>query len=102
MGGLDVNNKPQPKHTPGPLVVYETGLHFIGTPDGLHICKTFNDAGDDVQEANEEFLVRAWNSHYEMLKALKVALANIEANRITNGTVYQLKKAIAKAEAANA
>lgn len=71
----------QSKHTPLPWKVYyakNNGQVILGTGEE-NGCAIQNHSGafwrdDDEAKANAEFVVRACNSHYELLEALECLL----------------------------
>jgi hypothetical protein len=65
------------QHTPLPWT-YE-GFTSIFAPSGLAVANTRADHfGADRAQANAAFIVRACNSHYEMVEALETLLADID------------------------
>lgn len=62
----------QAEHTQGPVRFHDTEANTIvaGHP-GEEVCNTLNGFGD--QRANAEFIIRAWNSHDEMLAELETS-----------------------------
>lgn len=103
--------KPTQTHTPGPWIATEYhdardnshGFEIGGHPDhnaGLSACVC---SGPDC-EANAAFIVRACNSHAELLAALKLAATMQEpadkiGRMIWSGHMATIRAAIARATA---
>ncbi len=94
------------KHTPGPFGYYQpegySGFFYIDQKNiaddrsgigNFAACST----GDETSaKANAEFIVRACNSHYELLEALEAVTIN--SHRQSEKEAYEMaQKAIAKA-----
>ena len=74
---------------------------FITGADGKRVCSLTREAdGRTLQEArdNMEFIVRAVNAHDELVEALRMAIGVLDTDGGYDGTVDELKKALAKAE----
>lgn len=68
-------------------------IDYIGTAIGAI------PTGDDECEANALFIVRACNSHYELVEALKAIMHTAESFiGKTNPTMIRAKQALQKAE----
>lgn len=72
----------EPKHTPGPWkadkckVCPERGAVFVEGPEGWAeqpVCSTY-ETDIETDEANAAFIVRACNSHYDLLAVAQLAL----------------------------
>lgn len=100
------------KHTPGPWRTDENEIRMghayerrVLAPDGSNGgCVVAQLVGDD-RIANAEFIVRACNSHYELLEALKLVTYSLAWHVETQGNgkrmdvmhLAQAREAIAKA-----
>jgi hypothetical protein len=73
------------EHTPTPWGFYNTGEVMKGYCQPFAISQELSanmvagifgdvEGGEDTAKANAEFIVRACNSHYELLEALEIAL----------------------------
>lgn len=94
-------NKPQ--HTPTPWTVFgfssvETVKKYRG--DRLEICEAFTSQIDSAEaKANAAFIVRAVNSHEELLGMAKAWVEIMDADPTTpKDILVKAKQAIAKAE----
>lgn len=98
-------------HTPLPWVSDPAGVGCLGdisTPDGQVIAQTQQVHGDlrhVVREANKDFILRACNSHYELLEALEEFSREYDGFQDGNGdpcpTLEKARAAIAKAKGTN-
>lgn len=98
----------QGKRTPTPWRLSDTGRTIHGTGRNFQVC-TIPAGGvrlSGVDIANGKFIVRACNSHDELLEACKAALKQhrLERRQIfgTDALEEQLRAAISKAEAGHA
>ena len=79
------------KHTPGPWEICKHGTPEAFPQYGVYAEGNQNDhvivKGDNQEnaEANAAFIVRACNSHYEMLEALKQYIRYMDANGMPVG-----------------
>lgn len=66
-----------PKHSPLPLCVCEDNakrtLIVATNKDGMMAAQAYGDTLEEA-EANAEFIVRACNSHYELIRHLENAM----------------------------
>ena len=98
-------------HTSGPWMWTTTGPHMADDytqPYAISehgkanlIAGVFGDVqgGDDIAQANAEFIVRACNAHDDLLAALKTVIANHCPNdRVFCGSCSAARDIIAKAE----
>lgn len=93
------------QHTPGPWecvhnswevsTVYSHGGHGViaECPIDSGVCEETQYHLEAVKDANAEFIVRACNSHYELLEALKELVASID-RRWEGSTTRQRENAI--------
>lgn len=83
-------------HTPTPWKNCENAIYGA---DRTPICDTMRvlnvDNNDSPYEANAEFIVRAVNSHEELVEALKIVLANAS---MPTDIRENTKQVLAKAE----
>lgn len=106
------------KHTPLPWQVWQTlincneyGGHWIEPADkDQDICisgsggarsytrRVIDTQIHDDNKANAEFIVRACNSHYDLLECLKNSIDAMEKFGIADGGIPAAKEAIDKAE----
>lgn len=88
------------QHTPLPWIYWQPGFYgeaySIGPRGNCPILKTLGD-NERVNEANAELVIRAVNSHQELLEALK-AVSRLDYLQEHNALARQVKSAIAKAE----
>ncbi len=78
------------KHTPLPWITAGrngAGDHIHGNDGEVAWCRTYVGIPSETIKANAEFIVRACNSHYELLDAARRAEAMIELLR---ATAYQI------------
>lgn len=81
----------KPKHTPLPWKVREHNnqKRYIDAENGLTIADALMHSSlgnQDNHKANAEFIVKAVNSHYELVEALKLAFKRIkECRELDNG-----------------
>jgi len=95
------------KHTPGPWRIDAPAGSVIIGPDEIDVALTFAGSGFrelETDEANAEFIVRACNSHDELLAALqRVAdwIFNIDGDCVADAQAWA-RAAIAKAKGGDA
>ena len=92
-------------HTKGPWKVDKVKNRLYGENNTSVIYNFPPQVGptdnDQEQEANAEFIVRACNSHYDLLEACEMMLRLIEGENLDekfDGETEVLRDAIAKAE----
>lgn len=90
------------KHTPLPWVVNEMDDTFIETTSGKGICEIPSNGCYDYSELdhNAKFIVRACNSHYDLVEALEMIVDYLDSD-LTTAECYILEKtkqALAKAK----
>lgn len=88
------------KHTPGPWAVDNSRLFPVITDETgkLFIGKTHGETTAEM-DANAVFIVRACNSHYDLLEAAKMGLSVLESEEGSDKTQGDImRSAIAKAE----
>ncbi len=91
----------KPKHSPLPwsLDFEDRCIHGSDKEFVTHISESrfYDGRKDDTAKVNAEFIVKAVNSHYDLLEACKYVVENTHCSDLGyNGDV--LRKAIAKAE----
>lgn len=66
-------DKSPPTHTPGPWYIEDGRIYGQEARDDYLICDLApgNQGINETDEANAEFIVRACNSHYELLETLE-------------------------------
>jgi len=101
----------QPKHTPAPYAVgdksknQDAAMVYSDTNDGaiydgvrVADCNTSMFLSKEQSEISAEFIVRACNSHYELLEALRLADAALSGSNMNMNVVQKkVRAAITKA-----
>lgn len=87
------------KHTTLPWITAGrngAGDHIHGNDGEVAWCRTYVGINSDTITANAEFIVKACNSHYDLLEALKGAIGALEFSRDYHGDLGNEEQAFAQ------
>lgn len=95
---------PRPTHTPGPWMSFDSGTKVITCDSESLLIASLEECEVETvaeRKANAEFIVRACNSHEELVEALRDLLQVIATDELIPESVsymQQARAALAKAE----